>query len=30
MTGMVSVSPDQVKSILVENAEGKAFVVANL
>jgi len=30
VTGMVSVSPDQVKSILVENAEGKPFVVANL
>lgn len=28
--GMVSVAPDQVKSIAVENAEGKAFVVANL
>ncbi|WP_434445871.1 anti-sigma factor family protein [Lentzea sp. E54] len=28
--GMVSVPPDQVKSISVENAEGKAFVVANL
>ncbi len=28
--GMVSVPPDRVKSISVENAEGKAFVVANL
>ena len=28
--GMVSVSPDKVKSISVENAEGKTFVVANL
>jgi hypothetical protein len=28
--GMVSVSPDKVKSIAVENAEGKSFVVANL
>ncbi|SER59405.1 Putative zinc-finger [Lentzea xinjiangensis] len=28
--GMVSVPPDQVKSILVENAEGKAFVVADM
>ncbi|MGW6929617.1 anti-sigma factor family protein [Lentzea sp. NPDC054927] len=28
--GVVSVSPDKVKSISVENAEGKAFVVANL
>jgi hypothetical protein len=28
--GMISVSPDQVKSVAVENAEGKAFVVANL
>ncbi|MGW4213148.1 anti-sigma factor family protein [Lentzea sp. NPDC004789] len=28
--GMVSVPPDQVKSVAVENAEGKAFVVANL
>ncbi|NKE55634.1 hypothetical protein FXN61_01865 [Lentzea sp. PSKA42] len=27
---MVSVPPDKVKSILVENAEGKTFVVANL
>jgi anti-sigma-K factor RskA len=30
VSGMVSVPPDQVKSIAVENAEGKAFVVANL
>lgn len=28
--GMVSVAPDKVKSIAVENAEGKTFVVANL
>lgn len=28
--GMVSVSPDEVKSISIENTEGKAFVVANL
>jgi hypothetical protein len=28
--GMVSVSPEKVKSIAVENAEGKTFVVANL
>lgn len=28
--GVVSVPPDQVKSVMVENAEGKAFVVANL
>jgi Putative zinc-finger len=28
--GMVSVSPDQVRSVAVENAEGKQFVVANL
>ena len=28
--GMVSVSPDEVKSISVETADGKAFVVANL
>jgi hypothetical protein len=30
VSGMVSVPPDQVKSIAVENAEGKVFVVANL
>ncbi|WP_439659769.1 anti-sigma factor family protein [Lentzea sp. HUAS TT2] len=30
VSGMVSVSPDKVKSVAVENAEGKAFVVANL
>lgn len=30
VSGMVSVTPDQVKAIAVENAEGKAFVVANL
>jgi hypothetical protein len=28
--GMVSVPPDKVQSISIENAEGKAFVVANL
>jgi anti-sigma-K factor RskA len=28
--GMVSVPPDKVKSISVENADGKTFVVANL
>ncbi|GHH30898.1 anti-sigma factor family protein [Lentzea cavernae] len=28
--GMVSVSPDKVRSIVVENTEGKTFVVANL
>lgn len=27
--GMVSVPPDQVKSVAVENAEGKLFIVAN-
>lgn len=27
---MVSIPPDQVRSVAVENAEGKAFVVANL
>lgn len=30
VSGTVSVPPDQVRSIVVENAEGKAFVVANL
>ncbi|MET9226413.1 zf-HC2 domain-containing protein [Lentzea sp. NPDC003310] len=30
VTGMVSVPLDAVKSVAVENAEGKAFVVANL
>ncbi len=27
--GMVSVPPDQVKSVAIENAEGKSFIVAN-
>lgn len=30
VSGVVSVAPDKVKSIAVENAEGKTFVVANL
>lgn len=30
VSGIVSVSPDKVKSVAVENAEGKTFVVANL
>ncbi|MFS8099581.1 zf-HC2 domain-containing protein [Lentzea alba] len=30
VSGMVSVRPDQVKSIAVENAEGKTFVAADL
>lgn len=29
-SGIVSVSPDKVKSVVVENAEGKTFVAANL
>jgi hypothetical protein len=29
-SGMVSVSPEKVKSIAIENAEGKTFVAANL
>ncbi|GAA3641132.1 putative zinc finger protein [Lentzea atacamensis] len=30
VSGLVSVPPDQVKSVVVENAEGKTFVAANL